>query len=159
MRNLKRGVSLVEIVIATSIIALTLVTLVTIYSLVAKYSLSNIRSFKATGLVEESAEILGYLRDKSWTDNIAPLAIGTTYKLFWTGTDWTATTTAPLLEGRYDVSFQLASVYRDGSFNVVSSGGTLDSRSRKATVGVAWREGTATTTKTIEVYVFDTFSN
>ncbi len=157
--NKKSGVSLVEVVIATSIITLTLVTLVTIYSLVAKYSLSNIRTFKATGLVEEGVEVLGYLRDSGWSTNIAPLTIGSTYRLYWNGTAWTAASTAPLVENRYDVKFTLTSVYRDASFNVVSNGGSIDNNSRKATVQVAWREGPATTTKTIETYLFKTFNN
>ncbi|MFA6050157.1 MAG: prepilin-type N-terminal cleavage/methylation domain-containing protein [Candidatus Paceibacterota bacterium] len=155
----KKGVSLIEVVIATSIISLTLVTLVTVYSLVAKFSLSNVRAFKATGLAEESVEVLGYLRDVSWSQNISPLTLGTTYRLYWDGTTWTATTTAPLIESRYDVTFVLTSVYRDSNFNVVSSGGTLDSGSRKAAVNISWRDGSATTTKAIETYIFNTFNN
>jgi hypothetical protein len=157
--NKRKGISLVEVVIATSIITLTLVTLVTIYSLVARYSLSNIRTFKATELAEEGVEVLGYLRDAGWTANIAPLTIGNTYRFYWSGTTWTAASSAPLLENRYDVTFVLSSVYRDASFNVVSSGGTLDTGSRKASIQVSWREGSATTTKTIETYLFKTFNN
>lgn len=155
----KQGVSLIEVVIATSIISLTLVTLVTVYSLVAKFSLSNVRAFKATGLAEESVEVLGYLRDVSWSQNISPLSLNTTYRLFWNGTTWTATASAPLVESRYDVTFTLSSVYRDSNFNVVSSGGTLDSGSRKAAVNISWRDGSATTTKSIETYIFNTFNN
>ncbi len=155
----QRGVSLIEVVIATSIITLTLVVLVTVYSLVARYSLTNIRSFKATGLAEEGVEALGFLRDASWTSKIAPLALNTTYRLYWNGSAWTTPLSAPLLENRYDVTFRLTAVNRDASFNVVSSGGTTDSSSRKAAVSISWREGTATTTKTLETYIFNTFNN
>lgn len=153
------GVSLVEVVIATSIITLTVVTLVTIYSLVARYSLSNVRAFKATLLSEESAEVLGYLRDESWSGNISTLNINTTYRLFWNGTSWIVTENAPLLEGKYDVTFELANVYRDSNFNVVSSGGTVDNDSRKVSINIFWREGNATSTKTLETYLFNTFNN
>jgi len=155
----QKGISLVEVVIATSILSLTLVTLVTVYSLVARFSLANVRAFKATQLVEEGSEVLGYLRDSGWTRNIAALSNNTTYRLYWNGTDWTTPLSGPLLESRYDVTFVLTPVYRDASFNVVSAGGTLDSGSRKATVNVSWREGAATTTKMAETYLFNISNN
>ncbi len=150
---------MIEVVIATSIVTLTLVTLVTVYSLVARHSLSNVRAFKATGLAEEAVEVLGFLRDQSWTTKIVPLTSGTTYRLYWNGTAWTTPLSGPLLENRYDVTFVLSSVYRNASYNVVSSGGTLDSGSRKVAVTIAWREGAATTTKKVETYIFNTFNN
>lgn len=159
IKSKKSGASLVEVVIASSIISLTLVTLVTIYSLVARYSLNNVRNLKATALVEEEAEVLGFLRDSGWTRNIVSLSNNTTYRLYWNGTSWVASTTAPLLENRYDVTFILYPVYRNASFNVVTSGGTLDTGSRKAVLTVSWRESHATTTKTAEVYLFNIANN
>ena len=159
LKSKTSGASLVEVVIASSIISLTLVTLVTVYSLVARYSLNNVRNLKATALVEEEAEVLGFLRDSGWTQNIASLSNNTTYRLYWNGTAWVVSTTAPLLENRYDVTFQLSPVYRNASFNVVTSGGTLDTGSRKAVLTVSWRESRATTTKTAEVYLFNIANN
>lgn len=162
-KNKNRGIGLAEIIIASSIISITLLVLVSVYSSVAKYSISNVRSLKATQLVEESIEVLKYLRDSGYTNNIASLSNGTTYHLFWdenvASGSWTATTSNILLENKYQINFVLSSVARDASFNVVTSGGTLDSGSRKATISVSWREGSATSTKTAETYLFNIFNN
>lgn len=163
LRKKNLGFSMVEVIVASSIISVTLLVLVSVYSAVARYSLSNVRALKASQLVEESIEVLHYLRDSGYTRNIAQLTVGSTYYLYWDQTvgsgSWTATTSDILLENRYQVSFALSSVYRDTNFNVVSSGGTLDSGSRKAVVSISWREGTATTTKTGETYLFNIFNN
>lgn len=159
----KNGVSLVEIIIASSIISVTLLVLVSVYSLVARYSISNIKTLKATQLVEEGVEVLKYLRDSGYTQNIAPLANSTSYYLYWDQNIspglWTATTSNILLENRYEVKFVLSPVYRDSDFNVVSSGGSIDNDSKKATISVSYRESGATTTKSTEAYIFNIFDN
>jgi Tfp pilus assembly protein PilV len=158
-----RGISLVEIIIASSIISVTLLVLISVYTSVAKYSLNNVKTLKATQLTEEAVEVLKYLRDSGYTRNINTLNRGTKYRLFWdilvnSGT-WTATTSPILLEERFDVNFVLSNVYRDNNFNVVASGGSIDASSTKATVNVSWRDSGATSTKTIETYLFNIFSN
>ncbi|MDB5204286.1 MAG: seg [Candidatus Taylorbacteria bacterium] len=162
-KNKNKGVSLIEIVIACSIISITLLVLVSVYSAVAKYSLSNVRTLKGTQLVEESVEVLHYLRDSGYARNIGALTNGTIYHLYWDANvnsgSWTATTTNILLESRFQINVVLSQVSRDASFNVVSSGGTVDTGSRKATVSVSWKEGTSTTTKSAETYLFNTFNN
>lgn len=154
-----RGASLVEIIIASSVITLTLVVLISVYSMVAKFALSNVRVLKATILAEEAVEVLGYMRDAGYASNIALLNNGTTYRIFWDGTKWISLTSSVLLEERYDVAFVLSPVYRDANFNVVSNGGTLDLGSRKAVITVSWREGQASSTKSLETYLFNTFNN
>ena len=153
------GVSLIEIVIASAIMSVTLVSLVSVYSAIEKYSFANVRSLKAIELAEEAGEVLRFMRDSGWTANIASLTNGTTYRTYWTGTAWTISTTAPLIESKYDVSFVLSAVNRDTNYNVVSSGGTLDTSSRKALISVAWKENNATSTKTSEEYLFNVFNN
>ncbi|MES2223372.1 MAG: prepilin-type N-terminal cleavage/methylation domain-containing protein [Patescibacteria group bacterium] len=157
------GVSLVEVVIASSIISIALLVLVSVYSAVARYSLSNVRTLKATQLVEEGIEVLQYLRDSGYTKNIASLTNGNAYHLYWdanvNGGTWTATTSNILLENRYQINFVLSPVSRDTNFNVVSSGGTVDTGSKKATVSVSWRESAATSTKSAETYLFNIFNN
>jgi Tfp pilus assembly protein PilV len=163
LKNKSKGVGLVEIIIATSIISVTLLVLISVYTQVAKFSLNNVKSLKAAQLVEEGVEVLKYLRDSGYTRNIGALDKGVTYRLYWdilvnSGT-WTATTSAILLEDKYDVNFVLSSVYRDSDFNVVTSGGNIDASSTKAIVNVSWKDGVATTTKTIETYLFNIFNN
>jgi Tfp pilus assembly protein PilV len=163
VKKTSKGISLVEIVIATSIISVTLLVLISVYSSVAKYSLNNVKTLKATQLTEEAVEVLKYLRDSGYTRNINSLTRGTRYRLYFdilvnSGT-WTTTTSPILLEEKYDVNFILSDVYRDNNFNVVTSGGSIDASSTKATVNVSWRDNGATSTKVIETYLFNIFNN
>ncbi len=161
--NNKKGVSLVEIIIASSIISLTLLVLVSVYSSVARYSLANVKALKATQLVEEAVEVLKYLSNSGYSSNISTLSDNTEYYLFWDPSvnsgSWTATTSNILLEDKYEVNFTLSPVYRDGSFNVVSSGGSLDTDSKKATITISWDDGSVTNTKSTESYIFNIFDN
>lgn len=160
LQKKNRGVGLVEIVIASSIISLVLVAIVNVYSLVERRALANIKVLKGTELVEEGVEVVRFLRDSGWTSNIASLQVGTTYRLCCEeGVPWSISNSAPLIEDKYDRTIVISNVYRDSNFNVVSSGGTLDSGSRKVTVSVFWSEGAGTTTKTAETYLFNIFNN
>lgn len=153
------GISLVEIVIGASIVAVALVVLVNSYALTARYALSDTKVLKSAMLSEEGVEVLKFMRDSGWATNIAPLTNGTTYRFLWNGSKWVSATNAFFIDSRFDRTFVLSAVNRDASNNVVSSGGTFDSGSKKATISVAWREGSATTTKTIEMYLFNIFNN
>lgn len=157
------GISLVEIVIASAIISLTISILLFIYVTVSRYSNNNIYVLKASQLGEETIEVLKFLRDSGWNKYISPLTIGTTYHPYWdtsyTPNRWTATTSNILLENKYQISFVLSNVYRDNNHNVVATGGSLDSGSRKVNVTVLWREGGATSTKSFETYLFNIFNN
>ena len=151
---------MVEIVIASSIISLVLVVIVNVYGLVERHALSNIKVLKGTELVEEGVEVMRFLRDSGWTANIASLQICSTYRLCCEeGVPWSIGVSAPLIENKYDRTITLANVYRDSNFNVVSTGGTLDAGSRKVAVSVFWSEGSGTTTRTAEAYLFNTFNN
>ena len=165
MRSIQKaqGFGIAEIVIASSIISTVLVILVSVYNIVSYRSLANVEVLKATGLTEEGVEVLKYLGNSGWTKNIASLTNGSTYYLYFdanvgSGT-WTATTSNIRLENKYQVSFVLSPVYRDANFGVVSYGGTVDNGSRKAIVTVTYNTRGATTTKQIEAYLFNLFSN
>ncbi len=157
--SFKKGVSLVEVVIAASIISIATVTLFASFGLIQSFALRNTNSIKAALLLEQGAEELRLMRDASWTTYISPISSGTTYRFATSTATWTATTTVLLIDNKFDRSFVLSDVYRDSNYSVVSSGGTLDTGSKKITISVAWREGNATTTKTLETYLFNVFSN
>lgn len=161
--SFKKGVGLIEVIIGSSIIALTISVLLFVYVLVSRFAMNNISTLKAVQLGEETVEVLKFLRSLSWQNQISPLAIGTTYHPYfdtnYSPSRWTATTSNILLEDFYTVSFVLSSVYRDQSHNIVSSGGSLDSNSRKVNVSVSWRQEGATTTKSFESYLFNIFNN
>jgi len=66
----------------------------------------------------------------------------------------------PFITERYERSFTISSVNRDDTTkDIVSSGGALDSGTKKITMQVAWKNGNATTTKQTSFYLTDLFAN
>lgn len=165
MRNfsLKKqsGFSLIEVIIATSIIGLVSVTVFASFSLVTSYAHKNTATLQAAFLLEEGAENIRILRDFGWTANIASLTPGISYRFVWdsAASTWKATTTVVLIDSKFDRTFVLSNINRDGSHNIVTSGGTSDAGSRMATITVSWLDGGATTTRSLATYIFNTFIN
>lgn len=158
-RIIKRGFSLVEVVIASSLISVFLVSIVASYVNLSKYTMRNIHALKASSLAEEGGEIIKTIRDGSWDTYIESLSLNTTYRFYWNGSAWTATSGVFWVDNKFDRTFILSAVERDANYNVVASGGTVDSGSRKVVTTVAWRESEATTTRASETYIFDVFGN
>ena len=155
------GFSLVEVVIASSILLLVGLSLVGTLSQSTVLSLRALRATQGSFLLEEGGEAVKSLRDNSWT-NISGFSTSTTYYLsFSTSTRaWSATTTNPgLILGAFTRSFTISSVSRDANSDIVTSGGTNDTGTRKATINVSWPVGTGTTvSKNLDIYISDLFS-
>ncbi len=158
-QSYNRGLTLGEILIAGAIIAATAVTVFAAFSGVVKYAEQNTALVKAGYLAEEGIEALRMMRDSGWTTNIASLTTGSTYRLAWSGSQFVATTTNSFIDKQFDRTVVLSSVGRDSNYNIVTSGGTTDTGTRKATVTVSWKNGSATISQSIETYIFNTFSN
>lgn len=153
------GFSLIEIVIASSIILLIVVSVFSSYTIALSASSKNTAFLQAAFLAEEGSEALKNMRDFGFNENINSLSNNTNYYLEWNDSHWQATTTNIFIDDKFERSFLLQEVYRDGSNNIVSSGGVIDSGTRKVIVSVSWLNGNATTTKLMESYVSDIFSN
>ncbi len=158
-----RGVSVVEVLVASAIIMTSVVAILGVYSGLTSISLRNTAKVQAGMLLDEGAEALRFMRDVSWNTNIAPLANGTTYWLYWdysTSTyGWRATTTRVVIDDEFDRSFVVSAVNRDATtFDIVSSGGTLDAGTRKATITTSWFDKTATASKSIVMYLYNTYN-
>lgn len=154
------GFSLVEIVIGAALVLLIYAGLVKLYNYYISNSLDSTRYVQASFLLEEGVEALKTMRDYGWNTEIAPLAIGTSYRLGWDvgQSRWTATSSASLIDG-FDRTFVLGAVYRDGSSNITTAGGALDPSARLVTVSVAWPRRGATTTRTLQTYIFNIRGN
>lgn len=155
----KKGFSLIEIVIASSIILLIVVSIFSSYVVSLSASSKNTAFLQSAFLAEEGTEALKNMRDWGFAENIASLSNDTTYYLEWLNGHWQATTTNIFIDGKFDRSFVLSEVSRDGGNDVVVSGGSVDTGTKKVTVSVSWSDGSATTTKIMESYVSDIFSN
>lgn len=152
--------SLVEVIVGAAIIGTAMVAIVGIFGGLSKLSYRNTARIQATMLAEEGIEALKTMRDAGWTSNISSLnTSGTTYRLFWSGSAWKATTSSSLIDNMFDRTFVVTPVNRDASFNVISSGGSVDTNSRNVVVTVSWRDDNATTSKSLEDYIFNSFNN
>lgn len=152
-KNSDKGLTLVEVLIATSIILAFLLALFGVHNLYLRTALSNGEVIKAMGLAEESLEVMRFLRDSSWSANIAPLSLDVDYGLAFEAGVWQVTTNNILIDGTFERAVVLSAVYRDSSGDIVSSGGTLDPDTLLLVSNVSWSNRGATTTKSISTYL------
>src|SRR3989344_8554162 len=75
----RRGVSLVEVVIATALLFLALTGLVTAYNMFVRVGVTTMKTIQATYLLEEGVEAVVSLRDFGWAGNIANLTSNSNY--------------------------------------------------------------------------------
>ncbi|HEY4511765.1 MAG TPA: type II secretion system protein [Candidatus Paceibacterota bacterium] len=151
------GFSMVEMVVGLGILAVAFSALFGTYRAYLKAALKTTDTLKAAYLLEEGLESVRLLRDTGFTANIAPLASGTSYYLAWSGGTWKSTTSAQTIDG-FSRSFRIASIYRDASQDIASSG-TLDNNTKKVDMMVAWTGRGATTTETISTYLSNILNN
>ncbi|MDO8565088.1 MAG: hypothetical protein Q7R67_00445 [bacterium] len=136
-----KGLTLVEVMIASTIILGAVVTLLGVYGLYFKTALSNAELVQAAYLAEAGIEEIRFLRDQSWSTNIASLTSTTTWI------------------DNFQRTVNLSPVYRDASDDIVSSGGTLDSNTKLVTSSVSWQASGATTTRNISTYITNLYAN
>src|SRR3989338_3569679 len=158
----KAGFGLLEIVIAVSIIGATVFALSSVFLMSNKLETRASNQIRANFLAEEGLEALRFLRDKSWSGHLASLNTTTAYYLSFNAGDssWSVTTSNPgMIDGLYARSFSVEAVNRNGSDDIVSSGGTLDPNTKKFNVNISWKERGAYSTTTLSTYLSDIFQN
>lgn len=126
-----------EIVVASGIIAVALSILLAGFALGLRIFRAQAEAREAVLIAEEGAEIVRFLRDADWTDNIVSLTAGTNYYAESSGTTWMLTTTDPgSVQGKYTRTIVFELVYRDGSD--IAPSGTEDIDARSFTITVTW---------------------
>lgn len=156
--NYKKGFSVVEIIIASAIVTLVGVAITSSLLAYINISMKNSRNVQTALLFEETAEILQFMRDQSWSANIAPLTKETQYYLVWNGNSFVSTTTATLHQNFYARTFTLHEVKRDGS-DVISSSGSVDPNTLRATISVSWLDGENAESRTTDTLIHNTYEN
>ncbi len=156
----KKGFSLIEVIVASSIIAVSVISILAVYTTFLRNTFDNTASLQASYLAEEGIEAAKSMRDFGWNQNINPLTVGTNYyPYFNTGANkWQATSSSSTIDATFTRTFKVDNAYRDASDNLVTSG-TLDSNSRLLTVNVTWVQGTSTKTKTLQTYLTNLYNN
>ncbi|MBX4210883.1 hypothetical protein KW783_02850 [Candidatus Parcubacteria bacterium] len=150
----KKGMGLVEILVAASIILLFLVAIITANNIYIKAGFGNTRKIQAGFLLEEGVEALRVMRDKGWAafSSITP---DTTYYLAYSAGTWDKTSTNTYIDSLFERSFVISCVTRDSSDKINTSVTTCpgnDSNTKQVTVSVAWHDQTGTTTRSITTY-------
>lgn len=158
----KKGFGLLEIVISVAIIGSTVFALSFVFLIANRLELKASNQIRANFLAEESLEVLRLLRDGSWSWHLANLNTTTTYYLSFNAVNssWSITTSNPgLIDGIFARSFTVAAVNRDGAHDIVGSGGSPDTSTKKFNVSVSWAERGTYSTTTVSTYLSDMFAN
>jgi Tfp pilus assembly protein PilV len=155
----KRGMSLVEVVVGSTIILVAFLALLTTYNLYLKSTFNNSRIIQASLIAEEGIEATRLMRSSNWTSNIANLSNGVSYYFSWDGSKWVSSTLNVYVDNSFERKFVLSPVYRDSNDKIASSG-TLDASTKLVTVTVSWRDsGGATSTRSLSTYLTNIFGN
>jgi len=160
-KNFHRGLTLVEVLVAASIILVFTVSLVGVYNLYLRIVFANSYTVKAAFLAEEGLEVMRFFRDVSWENNILTLSKDTDYGLTFDNLSnvWMATTSIIFIDDQFERRITVSDVYRDASSQIVTSGGSIDPDTIKITSVVSWKRGSATTTKSISTYLTNIYDN
>lgn len=138
--NTSQAFTLIEIIIACSIISVTVLTLMSAASKGIELSNRALRQTQANMLLEEGAEAVKTIRDTNWT-TIANLTLETNYYLFFNTTTnvWSLNTssTAPggsiptyPIDSIFTRKVIISAVNRDSNGDIAGTG-TLDEHTKK----------------------------
>jgi prepilin-type N-terminal cleavage/methylation domain-containing protein len=155
----KNGFGLVEIIVSIAIVTLIGTFASSAWTQYIKVNTRSNNLSRSAIITSEVSEALIMWRDTSWSTRINSLTKNTPYYVSWNGSAYATSTTAVAFQGLYAASFTLSQVNRDGSSNVVSSGGTLDANTLKATVVVSLLSSTSTPIATSELLIHNVYSN
>lgn len=156
-RNLGFGV--IEIIIASAIIGIAVFSFIQVGQLSLRLSRLASDRITASFLLQEGMEGVRFLRDESWSTNIANLIAGTSYFLTFNGSRYAlGGTEPPLMNGKFRRRAVLSEVRRNAEQDIAESG-AVDPSTKKVTVEISWLSGAATTTDSIEFYITDLFQN
>lgn len=153
----QKGISIVEVVIASAIISVSMISITNVYGNFLTLSLANTEKVQAVFLLDEGVEVIKTMRNYAWS-NISSSNVNTTYYLTWQNSRWQSTTTPNTVDNKFIRTFTVSDVYRDVStLNIVSNGGVLNNDSKVVNLDVSWDYKGATSSKQISFYVFNLY--
>lgn len=152
-----KGFSIIEILIAAAIISSVGIMSILSVQLYLRMSVRNSTNMQAALLFEETSEIILFLRDESWEDNIETLDLDTDYYLDWNGTSH-ITTTTEIQSNNLTRSFSLSEVLRD-SDDKISETGNVDPDTLLVNINVSWEEKGEPKSLTSQMLIHNTYDN
>lgn len=155
--NKCRGFGLFEIIIGVSIIALVIGGGFMVVQSSSIYQAQAADRVRAELLLQEGAEVVRLIRDTDW-GLLAVLQPDRDYWFLFSNGVWSVSNSAtPDLFQKFDRRFQVKTVERDASGNIVSSGGVVDPHILRADVSVQWESGDDAKSSIRTVYVAQLF--
>lgn len=163
------GFTLIEVLIACSIISISIFTLMQTSEKSIQLSGYALDKVQASLLLEEGVEAVKSIRDNSFAD-IESLSLDTPYYLFfntstnvWKLDNSTATSLSGYIpvypvDGTFIRTVTISAVERNSDDDIVDSGGTLDTKTKKVTVSVTWDSYDGVVSKDISFYLSDIFN-
>lgn len=149
------GFMVIEILIATSIIAISILAAMAVSQKSIQVSRQALHTTQAAFLLEEGAEAVRVLRDNNWA-NISSLSLDTDYYPLFEGGTWILSST-PNTVGLFTRTARISAVNRDDVNKNISEVGTEDPDTKLATINVSWNEGGVATAKSLKFYVMNIF--
>lgn len=160
MKNsFSKGISIVEIIIAAAIIGISVVGIIGAIQIYLKIVYQNAREAQAVLLLDETAEALQYIRDESFDTYIATIPLDTSYTVFWNATGYELATSTIMLPYDMTRTVVFEEVRRDGSDQLVTSGGSVDDDTRKAIITIEWPYKDETKTLVSEMLIHNLYEN
>lgn len=157
MKIFSKGVSVIEIIIASSIISITVLSIIVAINFFIKLSIINSKEAGAVLLLEETLESVQLIRDKGWS-NISNSDTSIKYHIYWSTSDYFATTTPQLINGIYTRTIQFQNVERDLNDDITSNGND-DPNTRKVLIEISWEVFGETKIKTAEMLIHNVYGN
>ncbi len=156
---MEKGFSIIEIIVVPAILLMIVLAVTNLFTAYVKASKGSLDSVKASYLLDEGVEVLKVFRDTSWNQKIASTTVDIPFRIVWNGSSWATTSSQVLVDGMFDRKITLSNVYRDNITKDIAPSGVIDNGTKKVNVSVTWNSGSGTTTKTVEAYITNLFSN
>lgn len=155
----KSGFTLIEVIIACSIISICMFGLIEVTEKGLRLSRQAIEKVQAGFLLEEGVEAVKSIRDDNWS-NISNLELETPYYLFFNNNikKWEITDTVSNIDFKFNRIATFYSVERDSSDDIVLSGGTVDPQTIKVVISVDWGTYGGNISKNLSFYLTDIFN-
>ena len=131
--NGNKGISIIEILVVVAILAVTLTTLLGLINFSLGINDLSRQTTQANGLVQEAMEAVRSIRDNAGWQQI----VNGNHGLINTAGKWSFSGTENIIGGFARIIL-VEDAHRDAGDNIVESGGTPDSDTKKITAFVSW---------------------
>jgi type II secretory pathway pseudopilin PulG len=140
----KKGISIIEILIVVAIIIVALISIFGLIIFSLRVSTLMKETAQANNLAQETIEAVRNFRDGTdWDINgLETLTFGVSYYPQKSGDSppkWELVTGEEMIDG-FTRKVVFNEVYRDANDNIIETGGTSDSNTKKLTATISWKD-------------------